>query len=292
MTESDAAAERLLPLIPRGRENAFGFFNPYEPQKPWDRVDRRLPVGDSGQSFVFRASVVDPRAWAALIAIRHDDVRMITIETLDPTSLGSLPEPQLRRAGEADDAALLTDDWRNVSRVLEQTTGSSLYPVDLARRIDELDDIIDRDLIISLFGVIASSNSEDVDHMGHLHGAQTHAVLLRILYARLGWFDHILASSAYVLGDAFTDADANLFGVLLTFDIGYRPAFPTPDALISDYPHLWEYAKRIYRQSKLVTEEDKIALGLIPDAQARYRSLWKLPVEGEFFDRLRRAWNN
>ena len=222
----------------------------------------------------------------------------VTLEKVDPTASRYLPEVLLEESGTdgngADrngDVTLLTDDWRNVSRVLERSFSSPLYPRGLAARIDELDWIIDNDLVSSLFAVIASAHDEDVDEEGHLHGAQTHAVLRRVFYARLGWLDHILTSSEYLLGDTFTDADAHLFGVLLTFDIGYRPAFPTPDALISDYPHLWEYARRIYHQSELVTEQDKIDLGLLTDSDGELRSQWRLTIDGEFFDTLRRGWN-
>ena len=291
MTVADIEVERLLPLIPQEREDSFGFLDSCEPRKPVDKSDRIVPSKNQREALVYKASIVDPRAWAALIAIRHDDLA-ISVEAVDTTALEYLPEPGLYSADSSKQDALRTNDWRNLSRRLEQETGSALYPLDLAPRINELDTIIHNDLIASLFGAVASANDEDADQVTHRHGAQTHAVLLRVLYARLGWFDHVLASSPYVLGDTFTDADANLFGVLLTFDLGYRPVFPTPDALISDYPHLWEYAKRIYHQSTLVTEQDKIALGLLADPQGQYRSLWKTPVEGAFLDGLRDAWND
>lgn len=278
--------------LPSGAIDALGFFALIDPTRSVSGPVNR----DEG--LLVRASSLDPRAWSSLIAARYGKTSDVGIESLAKpfeTSVASteLPEVELH-AGQV----LLSDDWKRISRLLERgdrnVPREELYPSDLAARIDELDAIIDRDLIETLFAIVAAGRNADDEHVTQrdfLHGAQTHAVLRRVFYARLGWLDNILSRNRFLLGDRFTDADAHLFGVLLTFDIGYRNAFPVPDAAIVDYPYLWDYAKRIYHMPDLVTDADRQTIGLAPLDDGTYLSPWGEPAFTETVDDIRAAWN-
>ncbi|KFI50684.1 glutathione S-transferase C-terminal domain-containing protein [Bifidobacterium biavatii] len=320
-----ASSARKLPAGGTGR---LGFFEPAAPALPLNPDDALADIAaeSAGNAqpypLVLSASPLDPRAWPAIIAARvaggvtigsstADDVERsaastasdapassansFTVDTIDVNG-DELPDVTLYAARADGTRTAVSDDWARLSRLIERFSphAGTLYPSALARDIDRLDAIIDQDLIGTLFAVIASSehpHDERLDRRDFLHGAQQHAALRRVFYARLGWFDDILSRSPYLLGSQPTDADAHLFGVLLTFDIGYRNAFPVPDAAVVDYPHLWEYAKRLYATPGLVSDDDRRTIGLLPDTDGAYTQPWGEPAFTETVDDIRAAWN-
>lgn len=290
------AARRL----PAGEVDGLGFFASRRPTAPIVVEDGAYRTSTEVSSPVLSASSLDLRAWSSLIAARWGSGNPIPTRSTasEPAAADvSVPEVLLLDTCEHDSSDVtISDDWRRLSRWVEQSrpAAAELYPRELAARIDTLDSVIDRDLIDTLFAVVhlsADAGDEQLDRRDFLHGAQEHAVLRRVFYARLGWFDDILSRNEFILGDRFTDVDAHLFGVLLTFDIGYRNAFPVPDAAIVDYPHLWEYAKRIYAIEGLVSDADRRAIGLLPQADGTYAAPWGAPAFTETVDDIRAAWN-
>mgnify|MGYP002516462771 CR=1 FL=1 len=283
-------------ILPNGAVDSLGFFVSSAPTVTGN--DAYTPGPDGNLKLQY--SPLDPRAWSSLLAYRIARFHGIEPHAENPGEStwhgvsGILPDVRLLDG----EGRLLNDDWRGLSRSLEQWSGADavLYPDQLRERIDALDDIIDRDLIDGLFSIVyaAAQNArspQELSKRDFLHGAQSHAVLRRVFYARLGWLDDVLSRSPYLLGDALTDADLHLFGVLLTFDIGYRSAFPAPDAAIVDYPHLWAFAKRIYRTEGLVSEEEKRAIGLIAGPDGTYAQPWGTPAFTETVDSIAGAWN-
>ncbi len=62
---------------------------------------------------------------------------------------------------------------------------------------------------------------------------------------------------------------------IASFDTKYRPDFPAdvgPVAAITDFPHLWAYARDLYATDGFIDEREKIALGLAPDGDAPART--------------------
>lgn len=91
--------------------------------------------------------------------------------------------------------------------------------------------------------------------------------------ARLAQLDHRLAGRRYLFGDRLTESDVRLFVTLSSFDAGYRPSFPTevgPARKISDFPHLWAYARDLFATSGFVDDREKVSLGLLPRADGSY----------------------
>jgi len=66
------------------------------------------------------------------------------------------------------------------------------------------------------------------------------------VFETLDKIDAHLGEHEYLCGDQFTEADLRLFPTLARFDVAYHYAFRCNLRKISDYAHLWPYAKRIY----------------------------------------------
>ena len=66
------------------------------------------------------------------------------------------------------------------------------------------------------------------------------------VFATLDKIDTHLADHAFLCGETLTEADLRLFPTLARFDVAYHYAFRCNLKKLSDYAHLWPYAKRIY----------------------------------------------
>ena len=66
------------------------------------------------------------------------------------------------------------------------------------------------------------------------------------LFESLDAIDARLADNRYLVGDVFTEADLRLFPTLARFDAAYNTAFKCNIRRLTDYAHLWPYAREIY----------------------------------------------
>ncbi|MEM8538101.1 MAG: glutathione S-transferase family protein [Pseudomonadota bacterium] len=66
------------------------------------------------------------------------------------------------------------------------------------------------------------------------------------VFETLDRLDAHLADRPYLCGDQLTEADIRLFPTLARFDVAYHYAFRCNLRRLSDYAHLWPYAKRLY----------------------------------------------
>ncbi|MEM9757234.1 MAG: glutathione S-transferase C-terminal domain-containing protein [Pseudomonadota bacterium] len=66
------------------------------------------------------------------------------------------------------------------------------------------------------------------------------------VFAALDDIEAVLARQEFLCGERFTEADLRLFPTLARFDVAYHYAFKCNIRRLSDYPHLWAYARRIY----------------------------------------------
>ena len=67
------------------------------------------------------------------------------------------------------------------------------------------------------------------------------------VFETLDRIDAHLAAHRYLTGDSFTEADLRLFPTLARFDVAYHYAFRCNLKKLSDYEHLWPYAREIYQ---------------------------------------------
>jgi putative glutathione S-transferase len=229
-------------------------------------------------------SILDPRAWSTLFALRLSGESNIlqSYVTVDTEHIPTGDESHPVRVSD-ERGAIVTDDWRLASRIVEVVLsggdGGALYSSKLSESVDQLVTIIDNELTDGLFEVINANNDAKRD------------AYRRIFYARLGWLDYILSNRTFLTGEKISDADGHLFGVLLTFDIGYRNLFPDADAAVLDYPHLWAYARRLYALQGLVTAEEKYALGLLSKQDESTTLPWGEPAYTETAEDIAAAWN-
>ncbi|MEL7181645.1 MAG: glutathione S-transferase C-terminal domain-containing protein [Pseudomonadota bacterium] len=66
------------------------------------------------------------------------------------------------------------------------------------------------------------------------------------VFETLDKVDAHLRDHRFLCGEDFTEADLRLFPTLARFDVAYHYAFRCNLRKISDYTHLWPYAKQIY----------------------------------------------
>lgn len=209
----------------------------------------------------------DLRAWparigAALLGITLTDDLNATPDALEGPRLINAGKPVSTQWGET--ARLLWDELRGAPRDADEEW--------LVRTIDE-------DILAGALRIAAdpTSVSSEADR--------------RVLYARLGWLDHLLASQRFIGGETLSEADGHLFGFLLTFDIGLRNRFPFADAAVVDYPNLWRYARELSHHPGLVSDAAFADVGLAADTTGNYLAPWGDPAWTETVADLRAAWN-
>jgi putative glutathione S-transferase len=67
-------------------------------------------------------------------------------------------------------------------------------------------------------------------------------------FAALDEIEAHLAGRDWLCGDRYTEADLRLFPTLARFDVAYHYAFKCNIRRLTDYPRLWDYARRIYHR--------------------------------------------
>ncbi|MDJ0683817.1 MAG: glutathione S-transferase C-terminal domain-containing protein [Alphaproteobacteria bacterium] len=112
--------------------------------------------------------------------------------------------------------------------------GPELYPEDRRDAIDAWNDRIYRTL------------NNGVYRAGFASSQAAYDVAAAEVFETLDALDAQLAETAYLAGDALSEADLRLFPTLARFDVAYYSAFKCNKRRLIDYPHLWPYAKRLY----------------------------------------------
>jgi len=67
------------------------------------------------------------------------------------------------------------------------------------------------------------------------------------LFAALESWEAVLAHQPFLLGDTLTLADWCLFPTLFRFDLAYYGLFKCNYKRLIDFPHLWDYCRRLYQ---------------------------------------------
>jgi len=68
------------------------------------------------------------------------------------------------------------------------------------------------------------------------------------LFATLDLLDERLAEQRYLVGGQLTEADIRLFTTLVRFDAVYHGHFKCNLRKLSEYRHLWPYARDLYQR--------------------------------------------
>ena len=118
------------------------------------------------------------------------------------------------------------------------------YPEPLRPEIDAINERIYRTL------------NNGVYRCGFARSQQAYEEAVRPLFATLDWLEERLAGTRYLVGAAPTEADWRLFTTLVRFDAVYHGHFKCNLKRITDYPHLWGYARDLYQHDGIARTVD------------------------------------
>lgn len=110
-----------------------------------------------------------------------------------------------------------------------------LYPEDLREEIDQLNDIVFREV------------NNGVYKAGFARKQKAYDRAYNMVFNRLDWLEERLANQRYLFGDRLTESDVRLYVTLVRFDCAYYPVFRLNKKLLRDYPNLWAYARDLYQ---------------------------------------------
>ena len=134
-----------------------------------------------------------------------------------------------------NDFAQITLDMSTEWTAHHRRGAPDLYPVDRRDEIDEVNDLVYRDVNNGVYrcGFAGSQNAYE-------------KAFLR-LFERLDWLSERLERQRYLVGDAITEADVRLFTTLVRFDPVYHGHFKCNRHKLSELPVLWAYARDLFQ---------------------------------------------
>lgn len=110
-----------------------------------------------------------------------------------------------------------------------------LYPESLRAEIDEVNDLVFRDV------------NNGVYRAGFAGSQEAYEKAYDRLFARLDWLEERLTSQRYLVGDTITEADIRLFTTLARFDAVYHGHFKCNRNKLTEMPVLWAYARDLFQ---------------------------------------------
>jgi putative glutathione S-transferase len=132
---------------------------------------------------------------------------------------------------------IVSNESADIVRMLNAAfdQGPDLYPAELAGHIDRHNE------------AIYSEVNNGVYRAGFASTQDAYERAAWALFEALERLDAMLAERRYLCGEVFTEADVRLFPTLARFDVAYHYAFRCNLKKLSDYAHLWAYARAIYQ---------------------------------------------
>jgi putative glutathione S-transferase len=110
-----------------------------------------------------------------------------------------------------------------------------LYPEALRTEIDEVNDVVFRDVNNGVYRCGFAAEQEGYDRA------------FDRLFDRLDWLSERLSHQRYLVGDAITEADVRLFTTLARFDAVYHGHFKCNRSKLAELPVLWAYARDLFQ---------------------------------------------
>lgn len=130
----------------------------------------------------------------------------------------------------------LTKYWEVEWKQFHKPGAPDLYPEELRKDIDELNDI--------LFDEI----NNGVYKAGFARSQDAYEEAYRQVFHRLDWLEDRLSRSRYLFGDKITESDIRLYVTLVRFDVAYYNGFLLNRNRICEFPNLWGYVRDLYEQ--------------------------------------------
>lgn len=138
---------------------------------------------------------------------------------------------------------VVNNDYFNLTRYWEvewskyhKPGAPDLYPVELRKEIDELNDILFHEI------------NNGVYKAGFARSQEAYEEAYTLVFNRLDWLEERLSHSRYLFGDKITESDVRLYVTLARFDIAYYNGFLLNRSRISEFPNLWGYVRDLYSQ--------------------------------------------
>lgn len=255
----DARVGTELPATP-GRYHLYaGWFCPWA-----QRVVITLSL--AGLTDVVGVSYVhgerDGRGWAFRVPTGPDPVNGFTVlreayTATDPDFDGHISVPTLWDREQHRIASNRFDHLDlDLATAFRDHRSRDLYPAEHAGRIDELE------------AWLLPALNQGVG------AARTDPAARERLATTLADLDSLLATSQFLVGDRVSLADVRVIPTLLRYDASVgRP--------LTDYPHLWRYARRVYQLPQVAATTDFSAYPayLGPTGAGSDRPDWNAPLD-------------
>jgi putative glutathione S-transferase len=134
-----------------------------------------------------------------------------------------------------NDFAQMTLDLSTQWRDYQRPGAPDLYPRELRTEIDEVSELVFRDVNNGVYRCGFASSQE-------AYGDAYHQ-----LFSRLDWLSARLERQRYLVGDSITEADVRLFPTLARFDAVYHGHFKCNRSKLTEMPVLWAYARDLFQ---------------------------------------------
>ena len=134
-----------------------------------------------------------------------------------------------------NDYAQMTLDFSTEWTAFHRDGAPELYPTDRRDEIDEVADVVFRDV------------NNGVYRCGFAGDQAAYDAAYARLFDRLDWLSERLAAQRYLVGDTITEADVRLFTTLARFDAVYHGHFKCNRQKLSEMPVLWAYARDLFQ---------------------------------------------
>lgn len=115
-------------------------------------------------------------------------------------------------------------------------TSIDIYPLELRSEIDEIDEVVYRDV------------NNGVYRCGFAMTQEAYEEAFVRLFERLDELDERLSGQRFLVDDRLTEADVRLFTTLVRFDAVYYVHFKCNERRLVDYPNLWPYMRDLYQR--------------------------------------------
>lgn len=129
----------------------------------------------------------------------------------------------------------LTNYLETVWSPFHKQDAPDLYPENLQKEIDELNEVIFHDI------------NNGVYKCGFARSQEAYEKAYDALFNRLDELEERLSNQRYLFGDYITDSDVRLYVTLARFDVAYHTAFKTNWNRLIDFENLWGYARDLYQ---------------------------------------------
>ena len=167
-----------------------------------------------------------PRIRDAYLARFPDYSRGITVPAIVDVPTGQVV---------TNDMQQITLDFATEWTPFHRHGAPDLYPEPLRAEIDEVMDVVYRDV------------NNGVYRCGFSASQQSYDQAYDRLFARLDWLTDRLRTQRYLVGDTITEADVRLFTTLVRFDAVYHGHFKCNRSKLSEMPVLWAYSRDLFQ---------------------------------------------